>query len=108
VFYAAGGGGGGWNTNVIAGLGGTSIAGDGGSAAGGNGGNALANYGSGGGGGGSTPSIAGNGGNGGSGIVIIRYPATQSAPTATTGNPQILYNDGYQCYIWTSSGTVTF
>jgi hypothetical protein len=27
---------------------------------------------------------------------------------STTGNPQILYNNGYQIYIWTSSGTVTF
>jgi hypothetical protein len=47
-------------------------------------------------------------GAGGSGIVIIRYPATQSAPTATTGSPQINYADGWQIYTWTSSGTVTF
>jgi hypothetical protein len=40
--------------------------------------------------------------------VIIRYPATQSPPTATTGSPQINYADGYQIYTWTSSGTVTF
>jgi hypothetical protein len=27
---------------------------------------------------------------------------------STTGNPQILYNSGYQIYVWTSSGSVTF
>jgi hypothetical protein len=27
---------------------------------------------------------------------------------STTGNPQIRYNSGYQIYIWTSSGTITF
>jgi hypothetical protein len=48
------------------------------------------------------------GGAGGSGIVIIRYPATLSPPTSTTGSPQINYADGYQIYTWTSSGTVTF
>jgi hypothetical protein len=48
------------------------------------------------------------GGAGGSGIVILRYPQFCAAPVATTGNPQILYNNGYQIYIWTSSGTVTF
>jgi hypothetical protein len=65
----------------------------------------LANSGSGGGG---DSNGAGGGGNGGSGIVIIRYPATQSAPTATTGSPQINYADGYQIYSFTSSGTITF
>jgi hypothetical protein len=51
-----------------------------------------------------------NGGNGGSGIVIIRYPATQSPPASFGGanTPQINYADGYQIYTWTSSGTVTF
>jgi hypothetical protein len=58
------------------------------------------------GGGGSAGYSAGTAG--GSGIVIIRYPATQSPPTATTGSPQINYADGYQIYLWTSSGTVTF
>jgi hypothetical protein len=84
-------------------------------AGGGNGGlqlagaNATANTGSGGGGGGYTVSSTyAGGGNGASGIVILRYPATQSAPTATTGSPQINYADGYQIYTWTSSGTVTF
>jgi hypothetical protein len=47
---------------------------------------------------------------GGSGIVIIRYPANYSAPTAFGGSyvPRVLYNNGYQVYIWTNSGTVTF
>jgi hypothetical protein len=67
----------------------------------------LANSGSGSGGTGIN-SASVSSGNGASGIVIIRYPATQSAPTATTGSPQILYADNYQIYIWTSSGTVTF
>jgi hypothetical protein len=48
------------------------------------------------------------GGAGGSGIVIVRYPATLSPPTSTTGSPQINYADGYQIYIFTSSGTITF
>jgi hypothetical protein len=65
----------------------------------------------GGGGGGSSGDNTANGylsAAGGSGIVIIRYPQNCSAPVATTGNPQILYNNGYQIYIWTTSGTVTF
>ena len=62
----------------------------------------------GGGGGSVTGGTRGDGGNGGSGIVIIRYPQNCAAPVATTGNPQILYNNGYQIYIWTSSGSVTF
>lgn len=61
-----------------------------------------------GGGGGGGATSAASGAAGGSGIVIIRYPATQSAPTATTGSPQINYADGYQIYSFTSSGTVTF
>jgi hypothetical protein len=76
-------------------------------AAGSTGSAGLANTGSGGGGGGSDATRL-SGGNGGSGIVIIRYPATQSAPTATTGSPQINYADNYQIYTFTSSGTITF
>jgi hypothetical protein len=38
----------------------------------------------------------------------VRWPATASPPTSTTGNPQINYADGYQIYTWTSSGTITF
>jgi hypothetical protein len=41
-------------------------------------------------------------------VVIIRYPASCAAPVSTTGNPQVLYNNGYQVYVWTSSGSVTF
>ena len=121
----AGGGGGGYDQNGYSGSGG----GSGGgyfvpsypaSAGGGNSGyaesstvntpsgNGLSGTGGGGGGGGNNNTAGQIGGNGGSGIVIIRYPATQSAPTATTGNPQINYADGYQIYTWTSSGTVTF
>jgi hypothetical protein len=40
--------------------------------------------------------------------VIIRYPATASPPTSTTGNPQVSYAGGYQIYVWTSSGSITF
>jgi hypothetical protein len=40
--------------------------------------------------------------------VIIRYPQNLNPPASTTGNPQILYNNGFQIYIWTSSGSVTF
>jgi hypothetical protein len=65
----------------------------------------LANTG-GGGAGGNTNNSSGTAG--GSGIVIIRYPASLSAPTSTTGSPQINYADGYQIYTFTSSGTVTF
>jgi hypothetical protein len=40
--------------------------------------------------------------------VIIRYPATASPPTSTTGNPQVSYAGSYQIYTWTSSGSITF
>jgi hypothetical protein len=103
IFYAAGGGGGSDTANAN-GIGGSSNAGNGIGGATGNGTSATANSGSGGGG----SARSGTGGSGGSGIVILRYPATQSAPTATTGSPQINYADGYQIYTWTSSGTVTF
>jgi hypothetical protein len=63
----------------------------------------------GGGGGGAASSNSGpTGGAGGSGIVIIRYPQNLAPPVSTTGNPQVLYNGGYQIYVWTSSGSVTF
>ena len=100
VFYAGGGGGG----SNYAGLG---------SAGGGNGGayssttiaqSAIANTGSGGGGG----SVGSSSGAGSSGIVIIRYPANLAPPASVTGGPQVLYNNGYQIYVWTSSGTITF
>jgi hypothetical protein len=68
--------------------------------------NAQANTGSG--GGGSTNSGTTAGASGGSGIVIIRYPASLNPPASTTGLQQVLYNNGYQIYVWTSSGTITF
>ena len=63
-----------------------------------------------GGGGGTGGSGTYTSGNGGSGIVIIRYPASQSPPASFGGAnyPQINYADGYQIYTWTASGTVTF
>jgi len=61
-------------------------------------------------GGSNSPSYPVLGQAGGSGIVIIRYPTSYSPPTSFGGsnNPQVLYNNGYQVYVWTSSGTVTF
>ena len=61
-----------------------------------------------GGGGGAGGSTNVTSGNGGSGIVIIRYPANCAPPASTTGLQQVLYNNGYQIYVWTSSGTITF
>jgi hypothetical protein len=109
VFYAGGGAGSTYQTTTNYGL---PLGGAGG---GGNGGyyngsayvqpvSGTAN--SGGGGGGGIGSVGGA--NGGSGIVIIRYPANLAPPTAVTGGPQILYNNGYQIYVFTSSGTITF
>jgi hypothetical protein len=42
--------------------------------------------------------------------VIIRYPANFASPASFGGSntPQVLYNNGYQIYVWTGSGTVTF
>jgi len=62
----------------------------------------------GGGGGAASSNASPTGGAGGSGIVIIRYPINLAPPASTTGNPQIRYNNGYQIYIWTSSGSITF
>jgi hypothetical protein len=107
VFYAGGGGAGCENSSSsIFGLGNSGGGNGGGAGAAGT--SAIPNTGSGGGGGGTNGATSGNAGNGGSGIVIIRYPANCAAPTSTTGNPQILYADNYQIYIWTSNGTVTF
>jgi hypothetical protein len=68
----------------------------------------LANSGGGGGAGMSLGSNGFSGGAGGSGIVIIRYPINTAPPANVTGSPQILYNNGYQIYVWTSSGSITF
>ena len=85
LIVAGGGGGGGDNGAQQTGGGGGS-----------NGSGGLATY----------PNLLG--GAGGSGIVIIRYPRNLAPPAGTTDNPQILYNSGYQIYIWTTSGTITF
>jgi hypothetical protein len=45
---------------------------------------------------------------GASGIVVVRFSANCAPPASVTGSPQIFYNNGYQIYIWTSSGTITF
>ena len=60
----------------------------------------------GGGGAGGTDASAGS--NGGSGVVIVRYPDTYGAASATTGNPAISIGGGYRIYKWTSSGSITF
>ena len=104
VFYAGGGGGGIAQSTGSYGLG---VAG------GGNGcddsfaaTSATSNSGSG--GGGAAHNTFPIGGNGGSGIVIIRYPANCAPPASTTGLQQVLYNNGFQVYVWTSNGTITF
>lgn len=68
---------------------------------------ATANSGNGG-GGSRTSNAASQGWNGGSGIVVIRYPDSYPAATATTGSPSISVAGGYRTYTWTSSGSVTF
>jgi hypothetical protein len=75
-------------------------------------------YAAGGGGSGTTTAGAsgqGSYGNGGrlsgvgtSGIVIVRYPNTYSAASATTGSPTITTAGGYRIYQFTSSGSITF
>jgi len=45
---------------------------------------------------------------GGSGVVIIAYPDTIAAPTATTGSPSTPTRTGYRVYRWTGSGSITF
>lgn len=47
-------------------------------------------------------------GTGGSGVVILRYPDTYPAATATTGSPTITVTGGYRIYKFTGSGTITF
>ena len=94
TYYAGGGG-----TNYSAG----------GAGGGGSGGyygpsiNGTANTGGGGAGG----MYSNTGGAGGSGIVIIRYPDSYPAATATTGSPTITVAGGYRIYTWTSSGSIT-
>jgi hypothetical protein len=45
---------------------------------------------------------------GGSGVVIVRYPDSNPAATATTGSPTVTVAGGYRIYKWTTSGSVTF
>jgi hypothetical protein len=85
------GGGGSGRTNAQTGSAGTANTGGGG------GGSGDTNF------GGQNDSWAG-----GSGVVIIRYPDTYIAATATTGSPTITVTGGYRIYKWTSSGSITF
>jgi hypothetical protein len=72
--------------------------------------NAQANTGGGSGGTGSNSyyGASSTSGSGGSGIVVVRYPQLNAAPALVTGSPQVRYADGYQIYIWTSSGSIIF
>jgi hypothetical protein len=67
----------------------------------------VANTGGGGGGAACPSGTNYSGGAGGSGIVVIRYPATFAAASATTGSPAIYTSNGYRIYVWTSSGSIT-
>ena len=60
----------------------------------------------GGGGGGGTVGYTGEAG--GSGRVILRYPDTNPAASATTGSPTITVSGGYRTYDFTGSGSITF
>jgi hypothetical protein len=40
--------------------------------------------------------------------VIIRYPDTNSAATATTGSPTVTVTGGYRIYKFTDTGSITF
>jgi hypothetical protein len=106
VFYA-GGGAGGVNDYTGQALGGGGGGADAPTTADTNGNNGTANTG-GGGSGGRAVTVNVSGGAGGSGIVIIRYPANCAPPASTTGLQQVLYNNSYQIYVFTSSGTITF
>jgi hypothetical protein len=120
IYYAGGGGAGtGYQrTSGKGGLGGgTAItaqkggAGDGGYGTGtGVAGTSYTGGGGGGGGNGGSGNAGANGGNGGSGVVIIRYPAVNTAAASTTGSPTVTTpGDGYRYYKWTaSSGSITF
>lgn len=47
-------------------------------------------------------------GSGGSGRVVLRYPDSEAAASATTGSPDITVSGGYRQYVFTGSGTITF
>jgi len=42
------------------------------------------------------------------GLVILRYPDTIPAASATTGSPAITVSGGYRIYKWTANGSITF
>jgi hypothetical protein len=100
TYYAGGGSG-----DVWAGTGGTTSPGTAGLGGGGTGNNFS-------GGTNGTSNTGGGGGSGsgfgGSGVVIIRYPDTFAAASATTGSPTITVAGGYRVYKYTSSGSITF
>ena len=100
--YGSGGGGGSENSEA-GGAGGTN-AGSGGT-------NSVdattATDGFGGGGGGGGNAARQDGTAGGRGVVILRYPDTRPAATATTGSPIIDVSGGYRRYIWSGAGSIT-
>jgi hypothetical protein len=49
-----------------------------------------------------------SGGAGGKGVVIVRYPDTFSAASATTGSPTVTVTGGYRIYKFTDTGSITF
>jgi hypothetical protein len=68
----------------------------------------TANTGGGGGGGGGNDATVGVGKNGGSGVVILRYPDSKPAASATTGSPTVTVSGGFRIYEFTASGSITF
>ena len=84
TFYAGGGGGGSFNNNNV-GSGGSGVGGNANARAAGSPG--TSNTGSGGGGGSYSGSAHTNGAAGGSGIVILRFPISYSAPTISNISP---------------------
>lgn len=110
VYFAGGGGGGAYASNA-GGAGGIGGGGTGNTApASGTGliasgaAGTINTGGGGGGAGGRSTTVNGNGGTGGSGIVAIRFPSNNTAPTV--GGPVTSYTSGiYTTYVWTGSGT---
>ena len=102
--HQKGGGGGGASRSGTAGAGGAGGGGGGGRGSA----NAVAGTANtGGGGGGGNTGLSGGGG---SGVVIIAYPQTFLAATATTGSPTYssVSRSGYHVYTFTGTGSITF